>query len=92
LAQLPGLLCHDQYENLSEHVRKINEYTSLCAQTPGARSLFRLVSEPPLAFVKMYLLQRGFLDGFPGLVAAVLSSFYVFLLHAKRVEKRLLRP
>jgi len=92
LGRLPGCLCHVPYESLSEHLKKINEYTSMSATTRGPRSLVRLIGEPPFTFLKMYFLQRGFLDGLPGLVAALLSSFYVFLLHAKRFEKRLLHP
>lgn len=90
--RLPGCLCHVPYESLSEHLRKINEYTDLVARRSRGTSLLRLVGEPPLTFLKMYFLQRGLRDGFPGLVAALLSSFYVFLLHAKRYEKRLLHP
>lgn len=43
----------------------------------------------PLAkFVRMYLLQRGFLDGLPGFVLAVMSSFYVIVKYFKLWELR----
>jgi hypothetical protein len=35
------------------------------------------------AFFRMYILNRGFLDGFAGLVASVLSWGYVFMKYIK---------
>ena len=34
-------------------------------------------------FVKLYILKRGFLDGFAGLCVAVLSYVHVFVKYAK---------
>jgi hypothetical protein len=39
-------------------------------------------------FLSMYIVQRGFLDGWRGLVLAVLYSEYVFLRMAKAWEAR----
>ena len=41
---------------------------------------------PPATFLKMYLLNLGFLDGIPGLVICVLSSYHVFVKYAKLWE------
>ena len=41
----------------------------------------------PLAtFVKAYLLKRGFLDGVPGLMVAVMGAISVFFKYAKLYE------
>ena len=34
----------------------------------------------------MYVLRRGFLDGWPGLICAVMGSYYTFLKYAKLWE------
>jgi putative beta-1,4-glucosyltransferase len=38
--------------------------------------------------VKSYLLKRGFLDGCPGLIHAVLDAGYQFEIVAKLIEER----
>jgi hypothetical protein len=40
-------------------------------------------------FLECAVWKLGLLDGLPGLIIAVNSSFYVFLKHAKAWEKRL---
>jgi glycosyltransferase involved in cell wall biosynthesis len=49
-------------------------------------SALRLLAEPPLVFLKKYVLQRGFLDGFPGLLIAVGTAHHRFLRSAKLWE------
>jgi hypothetical protein len=41
---------------------------------------------PPFKFLEAYFIKRGFLDGVPGFMIAVASSFFVFLRHAKLWE------
>jgi hypothetical protein len=47
-----------------------------------------LILKPLGRFVSMYIIQRGFLDGWRGLVLAVLYAEYVFLRTAKVWEAR----
>ena len=49
-------------------------------------NLLKLLLRPPLKFIGTYILKRGFLDGLPGFIIAVTSSFYVFLRYAKLWE------
>ena len=51
-------------------------------------SVLRLVVSPPAAFLKHYLLRRGFLDGVRGLVASAGAAFYVLIKYAKLWERR----
>jgi hypothetical protein len=44
------------------------------------------VVHPPAKFIKSYVLRLGFLDRFPGLAAAVLGAFSVFLKYARLWE------
>lgn len=48
----------------------------------------RLPMRPVVRFVYAYVLRRGFLDGFAGLVFCMLLAFYDFLCGAKLYERR----
>ncbi len=86
--RLKGRLCHQPYKSLSDHLGKVNRYTDIMVaewrEKGEGASLFRLLTRPPARFLRMYLLRLGFLDGWRGLVLAVMGSFYVFLKYAKR--------
>jgi len=49
-------------------------------------SALSLLTRPPAHFLKMFVLRRGFLDGWRGFVLAVIGAFYVFLKYAKLWE------
>ncbi len=89
-----GTLRHDlhhyAYEDLSAHVRTINDYTTLAAADRFERGrragMLDLLIRPPLAFARNYLLRRGCLQGVAGLVVSMMNAYYVFLKHAKLRE------
>jgi glycosyltransferase involved in cell wall biosynthesis len=85
--RLDGELLHDPYRSLSDHLRTIDRYTTVAAEEKHARGqcarLSDLTFRPFGKFLRMFLLERGFLDGLPGFVIAVTGSFYVFLKYAK---------
>lgn len=87
---LHGDLLHYSYRDVDHHMEKINDFTTLSAgkmfQRGRRSSVLRMVVTPWLQFHKVYFLRRGFLDGFAGLVVALLHSMYVFLKHAKLRE------
>ncbi|MDW7711244.1 MAG: glycosyltransferase family 2 protein [Deferrisomatales bacterium] len=90
VGDLGGEIVHYTYDDLEDHVRTLNRFSSILAREHRARgrrfSWASLVLRPPLEFLKKYVLKRGFLDGAPGFFVAVLSSFYVFLKLAKLWE------
>lgn len=90
--ELHGDLIHYTYRDISDHLRKIDHYTTLGARDALARGvrfpLFRMLFHPGFRFFRMYLLKAGFLDGQAGLVLACLSCYYVFLKYAKLWELR----
>jgi hypothetical protein len=43
----------------------------------------QMVTHPMGAFLKMYGLRRGFLDGMPGLILSGLYGYYTFMKYAK---------
>lgn len=76
----------------SEHYfEKLNIYTTLAAEElykEGKRvNILILLIHPIGIFFKMFLIRLGFLDGIPGFLLAVFSSFYVFVKYAKLWEK-----
>ncbi|HYB69300.1 MAG TPA: glycosyltransferase family 2 protein, partial [Candidatus Bathyarchaeia archaeon] len=85
-------LLHHSYRDLEDFVRRSNRYSTLSAQDwirrgKGA-SLLGLVTRPLGRFFSMYIVHRGFLDGWRGFVLAVLYAEYVFLRMAKVWETR----
>ncbi len=87
---LGGDLLHYTYRDIADHLRTIDRFTTAAARGMAARGSrgagFGMFANPPLKFLKMYLLKAGFLDGLPGFVVAVLGSYYVFLKYAKLWE------
>ncbi len=81
---------HFTYRHISDHVSRINAFSGLGAKKLYARRKkcrwYHLLFLPPARFVRSYFLRRGFLDGFAGLVIAVLNGYAVFLRYAKLRE------
>ena len=97
VAELDGDLHHYSYRDLAHHLSRINEYTTIMAHEYWERgkraTAADLVFRPPFAFLKKYILQRGFLDGLHGFLVCGLSAYYVFCKYAKlwelgRAERR----
>ena len=90
VGKLHGDLLHYTYRNIAEHLRVINEFSTLAAEKMFSQhrkhALPNLLLNPPAKFLRMYLLRLGFLDGAPGLIVALLGSYYVFLKYAKLWE------
>ncbi len=89
---LRGELLHYPYRNIAQHVETMNRYTSLFAMQAaedGKRaSLLDVVTRPPLAFARNYLLRGGVKEGPVGLIVSLLNSYYVFLKFVKLWEMR----
>ncbi len=90
IGYLKGDLLHYSYPSLSWHLKKIDLYTTLYAKGAFERgkrfSLLKLLTSPPAAFLRRFLLKRGFLDGFEGFVLSVMAGYYTFLKYLKLWE------
>ena len=83
----PGSLAHElqhyAYRDLSHHLATIDRYTTLAAEQlrdEGHRTrALAIALHPPAAFLRNYVLRRGFRDGAAGLIVSALNSYYVFL-------------
>jgi glycosyltransferase involved in cell wall biosynthesis len=90
----PGVLRHPlehyAYRNISHHLATIDRYTTLAAEqwmVEGRRTnLLAACLHADLAFLRNYVLRRGFADGAAGFLVSILNSYYVLLKFAKLWE------
>ena len=92
-----GDILHLSYRaGLRDMFATSNNYTTRAAQErfeQGRRFRWsKLLLEPPYEFLRKYFLQRGFLDGLPGLIIAAASAYYRFMREAKMWELKHARP
>ena len=84
-------LVHHSYRDVSDFLRRADRYSTLAAEDWAREGRpFRaaqLVTAPLGRFLSMYLVHRGFLDGWRGFLLAVLYAYYVFIRSAKTWEK-----
>jgi len=87
---LNGEILHFTYRSLSDYLKRLETYSNLAAfdyqQKGKSATPFRLFGNPFAAFIKAYMLKRGFLDGVPGFTVAVMGAISVFFKYAKIYE------
>jgi len=85
--QLANDLQHYAYRDITHHHQTMDRYTTLAAEdmyASGRRAGFAdLAFHPPAAFLRNYVLRRGFIDGIPGFIVSAMNAHYVFLKFAK---------
>jgi glycosyltransferase involved in cell wall biosynthesis len=90
VGRLHGALEHHPYADVSDHLRKIDSYTTLWAKqaySAGRRTnIADMIAGAMWAFVRNYLLKRGFILGSAGFVISVLNTHYTFVKLAKLRE------
>ena len=81
---------HLANDSVSDILRKSDVYSAY--ELPRRRhknyGLAALLLRPLFRFIKSYILKRGFLDGMPGLIHALLDAHYQFAVVAKLIEER----
>lgn len=91
VGRLEGDLLHYTCDSFSQHVQTVDRYTTLAAAEMRRRGrrpgLLRLFAGPPWTAFRTYFLKLGFLDGFAGLLIAVMAGFYVFCKNVKIREE-----
>lgn len=89
---LNGELLHYSYASLFEYFEKFNVYTSKGAleqvKKNKSRSRLLVFLFAPFYFFKFYIIERNFMNGYAGLLWAIISSFYVFIKYNKLYEYR----
>jgi glycosyltransferase involved in cell wall biosynthesis len=87
---LTGKLLHYNYRDFADQIQTVQAYSDLAARAMFAENsrtgILGLVFRPAFRFLKCYFLKLGFLDGWPGLIMASTSAFYVHAKYAKLYE------
>jgi len=83
VGRMKGDLLHFPFRDWQECQAKIDKYTALAAaerRASGKRgNIFTLIFGPAAAFIRSFIFQAGFLDGWRGFVIAYSAARYVFL-------------
>jgi len=90
----PGRLKHDlehySFADLRDQIERINQYSTLAARQmfeAGRRTgPIEILVHPPAAFLRNYILRRGFLDGSAGLTISLMNAWSVGLKFMKLWE------
>ena len=101
VGRLRGHLEHFSYRSLCDHQDRMQRYAALMAQAlyeSGKRcGLGKVLINPQWRFVRGYLLRLGFLDGWRGLVFALIEANYVrrkylelYMLEQRRLRMQLI--
>ncbi|MBI5602161.1 MAG: glycosyltransferase family 2 protein [Deltaproteobacteria bacterium] len=87
---LKAPLEHYTYDSISDYLKRMDRYSDLSArqylQEGKKVSWPEILFRTKYTFFKMWILQKGFLDGAKGLVLAILYSYYTFVKYAKLKE------
>lgn len=86
---LQNRMLHYSYESLHDYFEKFNRYTTLAAEKMKDRkpkSTLYIFFKFPLSFLHAFFLKGLILDGYPGFMWALLSSFYPVVKYAKHRE------
>ncbi|MFZ5437853.1 MAG: glycosyltransferase family 2 protein [Patescibacteria group bacterium] len=89
-----GHLLHYSNPSFADYMRKFNTYTSFKAQQWAEQgkkvnflgSLYYLGWLPVWTFAKLYFRHRGYVDGYPGLVFALMSGLHFSIAYLKLWE------
>jgi glycosyltransferase involved in cell wall biosynthesis len=88
--QLKHDLEHYSFSDLRDQISRINQYSTLSARQmyeAGRRTgPVEILVHPPAAFLRNYVLRRGFLDGTAGLTISLLNAWSVGLKFMKLWE------
>ena len=77
---LKNHMIHLAYDSIEEFVQKQNRYSSL---NHKKRNLFKAIVNPYWTFFKLFIIKKGFLDGWHGFVISKLYAQYTFWKYIK---------
>lgn len=89
---LAGDIEHYSFDSISAHLKTIDNFTEIGAREILKKnkrvSLWSPLTHASWTFIRIYLLRRGFLDGFAGLVVSLLSFMHAFVKYSKVIFMR----
>ncbi len=89
--KLKGDLLHWAYDTRSEHLQKVDYFTTIAAQSHIAKNkkkvgYFKILVNPWWKFIKSYIINKGFLDGYTGFTISIFAAFGTFVKYIKVKE------
>ena len=91
VGRLAGHLEHRSYRDIADFLARADRYSTLAAEDWVAQGrrvhVWDFVLRPLGRFLSMYVLGRGFLDGWRGFLLAALYAYYVLIRSAKVWER-----
>jgi len=96
MVQIDGDILHFTYRDINDHISRLNRYSSMQAQdiAEGGKKLLllRALVLSPITFIRFYIWKAGFLDGLPGFVIALVSSWATSMKYLKALAIRKGKP
>lgn len=93
VGRLNNHFMHFPYKDIAHHLQKINQYSSLSAQkmleSGKTVSWLMVFVKAFFGFFRAYILRKGFIDGWRGLVVSISTALSVYLKYIKLKEKGL---
>ncbi|MBK7107984.1 MAG: glycosyltransferase family 2 protein [Chitinophagales bacterium] len=90
VGKLKNKLLHYTYTDLEQYLVKWNRYSSMSAVDYSKKTTkpnaFHFVIKPAFRFFKHYIIDLGFLDGYPGFIISKLAAEGVFFRYMKLYE------
>jgi len=90
-SKLENEILHYSYIDIEQYFHKFNNYTTAYAKDnlhKGKKTnVFAAVLKFKFYFFKLYFVRLNFLNGYPGVVWSLFSSFYILVKKAKLYEK-----
>jgi len=88
---LKGDLLHYSFPTIASHIQTLNSFSEIAAKSDFSRKkcpnfLVHILLNPPFTFLKKYILQKGFLDGYYGFIICTISGFANFIKYSKLNE------
>jgi glycosyltransferase involved in cell wall biosynthesis len=84
---LKGDLLHYTYNTIEEHIAQTNKFSSIAAKALVAKgkriTLFQILVNPAVKFIRNYFLKMGFLDGYYGFFICRIAALQTFLKYFK---------
>ncbi len=90
--RMEGDILHFTYRDITDHIKRLNKYSKMQARDIVDKKekllYLRALLLPPVTFIRFYIWKLGALDGLPGLVIALVSSWATAMKYLKAVEMK----
>jgi len=92
IGKLKGDILHYTYYSIDEHILQANKFSSIAANELVSKGktiyFFKIILNPIAKFIRNYVLNLGFLDGFYGFIICQITANETFLKYIKAWQMR----